>query len=92
LRFFWLRALAAADFELSDVRPSRRVFEAAFATSAEVLRSGCPVCANVLAAADFDAAPVFGSFRVFEAALAAVSLVVFDGFGMICHFLQAGRD
>ena len=89
--FFWLRALAAADFEASDVRPSRMVFEAASAASADVLRSGCPACDSALAAALFDAALVFGSLKVFDAALAALSLVVFFESVMGSHFFPADR-
>jgi len=37
---FWVSALPAADFESSAVRPSRSVFDAAFAAAGDVVFSG----------------------------------------------------
>jgi len=72
LPFFCDKALAAADFESFDVRPSRRVFEAADAAALEVDFPGALLWARALPAADFEAFAVEGLESVLEALLAAV--------------------
>ena len=68
---FWVKALAAADFESAAVRPSRNTSDAAVATAADVCLRGLPACASALPAADFDLLPVDGLDNVFEALVAA---------------------
>jgi len=68
---FWVSALPAADFESSAVRPSRSVFDAAFAASDDVVFSGALRWDSALPAADFEALPVEELDRVFEALPAA---------------------
>lgn len=74
---FCASALPAADFELSLVRPSRNVFEAALAAVADVSFLGALVCERALPAAVLDALLVDLSFRVFEALDAEVLPVTF---------------
>lgn len=68
---FWLSALPAADFESLDVRPSRSVFEAAFAAAEDVDFPGALRWDRALPAADLEALPVEELERVFEALRAA---------------------
>lgn len=71
-------ALAAADLELSLVRPSRNVSDALLAAADEVSLPGAWRCDMALPAAEFELSPVASSrnvFDEFDAALEPVSLL-----------------
>lgn len=87
----WARALAAADLDAADVRPSVRTLDAALAAAADVVLLGAPTWARALAAAVFELAPVADELSVFDAldaALAPVDLPVdFDTGKPSCIYL-----
>jgi hypothetical protein len=68
---FWVSALPAADFESLEVRPSRSVFDAAFAAADDVVFSGALRWDSALPAADLEALPVEELDRVFDPLRAA---------------------
>jgi hypothetical protein len=68
---FCVSALPAADFDASEVRPSRNVLDAALAADEEVVFSGAFRCESALPAADLDPLPAAGRERVFEALVPA---------------------
>jgi hypothetical protein len=68
-------ALPAADFDVDEVRPSRKTLDAAVAAFFDVVSVLDLLCVNVLPAAIFDAFPVSGERNVLEAALAAAGPV-----------------
>jgi len=70
-RGFCVSALPAADLESLEVRPSLRVFDAAFAAGCDVTFCGAFRWDSALPAADFEAFPVEELERVFEALRAA---------------------
>jgi hypothetical protein len=75
---FWDSALAAADLELSLVRPSRSVSDALLAAADEVSLPGAWRCDMALPAAESELSPVASSrnvFDEFDAALEPVSLL-----------------
>lgn len=75
----WANALPAADFELSLVRPSVKVLDAAVAASLPVCFFGA-ACDSALPAADLDDFPVDSDAKVREASVATESLVTFEFF------------
>lgn len=74
----WVNALAAADFDVLLVRPSRSTEEASLAAWVEVSFSRDFACDRALAAAVLDLADVDLLCRVLDAFVAVLLLVAFD--------------
>jgi hypothetical protein len=77
--YFFLcdKALPAALFEALVVRPSRKTWEAAFATGADVRSLGALLCVNALAAAFLEFLPDDGLSKTIAAVFATFGLVPF---------------
>jgi hypothetical protein len=68
---FCAKALAAADFDAAEERPSLSTFEATEAAATEVVLPCALTCDRALPAAVLEFTPVDGEFSVLDALLAA---------------------
>lgn len=86
------RALPAADFDALEVRPSRRVLDAAEAAACPVWRFGVPVCERALPEDFFVDLAVLLFVSVLEALEAAFLPVVFVFLGIGSSALECSFE